>query len=198
MLRKLAKIADQIHAVINEKTNAIQPIEIDIPDEYVDKSYANWLKDIGSQTIIPSECLDWTPQKEERMKSLQRLLDTKQVEESLRTCRYQNSQIRKVLTELQDLRTQIVENAPNKLRDQYNSYCTAKRQYEIVRKIFTEDADEQDKISISISDWKTLWQVGRSYYEKCIYKRNSNHFATEGSICPLCLQPLEGKYLRKR
>lgn len=197
VLRKLAKIADQIHAVINEKTNAIQPIEIDIPDEYVDKSYANWLKDIGSQTIIPSECLDWTPQKEERMKSLQRLLDTKQVEESLRTCRYQNSQIRKVLTELQDLRTQIVENAPNKLRDQYNSYCTAKRQYEIVRKIFTEDADEQDKISISISDWKTLWQVGRSYYEKCIYKRNSNHFATEGSICPLCLQPLEGKYLKR-
>lgn len=197
VLKELAVIADKIQAVIQERIDSIQQLNLTRPDFIRDYPDAGWTETITNKTVIPKDCLLWDEKSKARIDELNKLLDSQQVKASLKSKEYQFNQIRSILFELHGLEDRIVKNVCNKLQPLYTDYCKAKRQFELSQRLFSQNATKIDQSSVNIDDYITLWQVGRSYYEKCIHSINGNGFAQSGSICPMCLQPIEGDMFKR-
>lgn len=197
VLRELAIIAGKIQFAIQSKIDSLPSLTLNYPDFVVDYPSAKWLELLTAETIIPSECCKWEESDSKRFDELSSLLDLKQVQTSIKNKRYQLSQIEKILNELQEIKNRITSRYTRELQEQYAEYIKSKNQYELSRSLFTEHVTGQDMLSISMDDWKTLWQVARSYYEKSIHQVNGNEFAKPGSICPLCLQRIDGDTLER-
>ena len=197
VLKELAVIAGKIQAVIQGRIDTIEQLSLIRPDFIRDYPDSGWTETITDKTVIPKDCLLWDEKNEARIDELNKLLDSKQVKASLKNKEYQLNQIKNVLTELQGLEERIVKNVCNKLQPLFMACCKAKGQFELSQRLFSQNATQMDQSSVNIDDFITLWQVGRSYYEKFIYNVNGNGFAQPGSICPMCLQPVEGDLLKR-
>lgn len=197
VLKELAVIAARIQHVIQDKIGAIPELQLSRPDFIRNSAEARWLEQLTEKSTIPEECVAWKETDAKRIDELNKLLDTQQVRTSIKNKEYQRNQIRKIYDEVQGISTRIAETVPTTLRVQYEALQKARAQYELAKNIFTDNATEQDKQSVSVADFKALWKAGRSYYEKCIHKVNGNGFAKPGSVCPLCLQRVEGDSLQR-
>lgn len=197
VLKELANIATRIQRVIQNRIEGIPKLQLSYPGNIKSYEGAKWTEQITENTIIPEECLTWKDADNDLVEELNRLLDTKQVQTSIKNKEYQLAQIKKIYIELQGILERIIENVPRTLHQQYENLQKAKAQYDLARNIFTKNATDQDKLSVNIDDFRALWKVGRSYYEKCIHEVNGNGFAKPGSICPLCLQRVEGESLQR-
>ena len=197
VLKELAIIAARIQLFIQNTIDAIPQLQISHPEYVKNYEEAKWLGQLTENAEVPEECTVWDEADTKRVSELNKLLDTKQVQISIKNMEYQLSQIKTIYTEAHEIEKRIVENSSKNLRTQYEELQNAKSQYDLAQTIFADNATEQDKLSVSVADFKTLWKVGRSYYEKCIHEENGNGFAKPGSVCPLCLQRVEGDQLRR-
>ena len=197
VLKELAVIAARIQHVIQDKIGAIPELQLSRPDFIRNSAEATWLEQLTEKSTIPEGCVAWKETDAKRIDELNKLLDTQQVRTSIKNKEYQRNQIRKIYDEVHGISTRIAETVPTAFRVQYEALQKAKAQYELAKTIFTDNATEQDKQSVSVADFKALWKAGRSYYEKCIHIVNGNGFAKPGSVCPLCLQRVEGDSLQR-
>lgn len=197
VLKELAVIAARIQHVIQDKIGAIPELQLSCPDFIRKNAEATWLEQLTEKSTIPEECIVWKETDAKRIDELNKLLDTQQVRTSIKNKEYQRNQIRKIYDEVHGISKRIAETVPTTFQAQYEALQKAKAQYELAKTIFTDNATEQDKQSVSVADFKALWKAGRSYYEKCIHMANGNGFAKPGSVCPLCLQRVEGDSLQR-
>lgn len=197
VLKELAVIAGRIQHVIQDKIDAIPGLQLSCPEFIRNSAKATWLEQLTEKSTIPEECNAWEETDAERIEELNKLLDTQQVRTSIKNKEYQRNQIKRIYDEVHGVSKRIAETVPTTFRVQYEALQKAKAQYELAKNIFTNNATEQDKQSVSVADFKTLWKVGRSYYEKCLHRVNGNGFAKPGSVCPLCLQRVEGDSLQR-
>lgn len=197
VLKELAVIATSIHHVIQDKIGAIPELQLSRPDFIRKSAEAAWLEQLTEKSTIPEECIVWKEADSKRIDELNKLLDTQQVRASIKNKEYQRTQIKKIYDEVHGISKRIAETVPTTFRVQYEALQKAKAQYELAKTIFTDNATEQDKQSVSVADFKALWKAGRSYYENRIYIANGNGFAKPGSVCPLCLQRIEGDSLQR-
>ncbi len=192
VLKELAVIATRTQHAIQDKIDMIPDIELNPPDYVKNYIAAKWIEQLGDKSIVPTECLSWGLSDTKRIDELNKLLDTKQVQISIRDKEYQLGQIRRISTEINDILERVTEDMSKTLEQQFEDFQRAKERYELARIIFANNATNQDKLSINLDDFRTLWKVGRSYYEKCLHEANGKKFAEPGSICPLCLQQIGG------
>ena len=197
VLKELAVIAGRIEYAIRERTKNVSSEAIPVPDFIKLLEEAKWLEEISAMTIVPEECRNWSIDDEKRADELKNLLDTGKVESELTGLKNQKAQIQRVLSDLQCINNRLVGRNKTELTELHTKYVDAKTQYELAKALFSENASEQDKISISIESWRRLWEAGRRYYESCIYEKVGIPFAKSGSICPLCLQKIDDDFLKR-
>lgn len=193
-LKELADVAGRIEFLVKAKIEDIPEPVMALPDEIKNYESAAWLSNITGNTVIPNECQKWNNEDENRITEIIRLLDAKQVENELKGLKNQKNQLQNVVLDLKRLQQALLGSTRDELVEAYKAYISQKEQYELSQKLFSENAYEQDKISVSVESWNKLWKYGKEYYEKCIH---DGQFAKEGSICPLCLQEVNGDVLTR-
>lgn len=197
VLKELAAVATKIQYAVQNRIDTIPKGHLSSPERVKNYVDAKWIEQLTEESIIPEECKTWEEEDEKRVDTLNKLLDTEQVQILIKHKEYQLAQIKKIYNELQGILDRITEIVPNVLHQQYENYKNAKVQYKLASSLFEKNATEQDKLSISVADFRALWRAGRAYYEQCIHKVNGNEFAKPGSICPLCLQRIEDYKIKR-
>ena len=195
VLKELATVAVRIQHVIQDRIDALPKLQLFCPEYIKNNAEAAWLAQLTEKSVVPDECTVWEDFDTKRVDELRKLLDTQQVQTSIKNKVYQLNQIKKIHSEVYGISRRIVETVSSTLKLQHEELEKAKAQYELTKNLFIDNATEQDKQSASVADFKALWKAGRSYYEKCLYKVIGKNFAKPGSICPLCLQRVEGDIL---
>lgn len=185
VLTELAGVADRVSKHLEVQKKAIAEKSIDLPDEFASFECAKWIRDIACETVIPPECLVWNEEKHSKLTEIPKLLDTERVKEKLDVVATNLRVLAPILT---DLQAANIACDQQKISEAYQQYVTAKKELDAAQKLFGENADEYDKISIDSKDWKSLWNTAKVYYEAVLFENGGPHFSENGSICPLCHQ----------
>ena len=197
VLKRLALIAGRIKTTIDREIRSLSQLEIRVPENIKELDEAKWIENISETTTIPMECMNWSTDDDNRSNLLRKLLDKNLVENEIKFLKQKKNQISSVLNDIREIKDSILGKSRTEFLHAYDDLKNAKKQLELASALFEENASEQDKINASIAEWKELWQVGKRYYESCIHKKNNIPFGGEGSVCPLCLQPLDGDVLKR-
>ncbi len=187
VLAALAPIADKITKHIATLKDAISERSVKLPNELASFTRLNWIADIGKKTAIPADCLKWDAQQEKEISELPKLLDSEKVQQQLKVAETTKNTITPVSN---DLQAALVLYSKGTFDPAYEKLSTAKKRFTAAQLLFSDSANEQDRISVDSEDWKALWDSAKKYYETILYDGNRAHFGEDGSICPLCYQPI--------
>lgn len=189
VLSELSTIASRISVVLNGRKKSINKSLINIPDAYKNCNKNEWLLNLSDKTIIPQEYTVWSDENQKRLDKLVELLNEEQISTKYKLIITQSNSIKPIFDDMAIIKG-IYES--KQLSSAYEKLCKAKKKLEIAQKLFSESADEKDKISVSMPEWRELWEIAQKYYEISINKDNVLAFAENGSICPLCHQIISG------
>lgn len=194
VLSELSNIADRISTYIKSSITSITNTTVNIPEDFQGREDATWIKQLGADSAIPECYRTWNDEQQARIIELPRLLDSEKVEKELQLLQSQQRFLKPIFDDLDAARRLLQDE---NLRLVYETYCTDKSKAQTAELLFTDKADEQDRISVNCDDWKTLWDVAQKYYESFLYPNSKIHFGDSGSVCPLCHQKLNGDTLER-
>ena len=189
VLSELSIIASRISGVLNARRRDIDLGQIGIPKDYKDCEGVDWLLNLNSKSTIPKEYTSWSDDNQRAIDKLLSMLDEKQLATKYNLDKAHSNAIKPILDDIIKAKASFNRD---EIIDAYAKIVKAKEKLEIAQKLFADSADEKDKISISLPEWRDLWAMAKKYYEKAIYTDGSLSFAEEKSICPLCHQTLSG------
>lgn len=187
-LSELAFIADKVSGFVKEQKSSIAERSVSLPKELISNASLEWVTKLSEASAIPAAFLDWSEEKQTRREEICRLLDTEKVKQQIEVVKGYIRTITPVVLDVADAKNCF---SLNQIKEVYSRYIEAKRKLETAQRLFGENADEQDKISVDSADWKALWQTAQRYYEAVLFEKNGHHFAEKGSICPLCHQSID-------
>ena len=189
VLAELSKVADKISKRLTTYISTIPSASITIPSEFLNNVDTTWIENINSESKIPSQFTHWSEEQEQLITQLPSLLDAEKVNQRLKLLVKRQKIVSSILTDLETASSII---GSQEIYEAHKKYLLAKERLEIAEKLFASSADEYDKVSISISDWKSLWIIAKRYYENYFYKETGKHFGEDGAICPICHQEMSG------
>lgn len=193
VLSELASVADKVTHYLETMKSSISDVSIEIPSKLSSCSSLEWIQNLSEHTAIPDSQKTWTGENQIRQEEISRLLDTEKVKQQIEVI---NGNLRILDPVIADLTSAKEVYSIRAIDDAYSRYCEAKRKLDIAQKLFSNSADEYDKISLNSSDWKVLWNSAKAYYESVLYEINGYHFAGKGSICPICHRRIDDKIER--
>ncbi len=185
VLTELADIAGRIVRHIDKRIEMIPSESIAIPKDLADRAEIEWIKKLNESTIFPAQYTSWTDDQQINLKEVYQKLDTETVNSNLRLYKSQLNTVSPIMADLMSADTAI--KAP-KLVEAHKALVETKKKLDAAELLFKETADDCDKSSVSVTDWKKLWQIAQQYYESTVCKDGAGHFGESGTICPLCHQ----------
>lgn len=188
VLSELSNTAEKIKRIIRRKEEQIPDDNIEIPHEYVTREEVSWIKMLNERSKIPSVYMTWDEASEKELNEIPTKLDTEKVQIELKLCEGQLSNVSAIYQDLLNVYNAINSDV---LKQSLNEYSEQKRLKEISEKLFTESADETDKLSVSLHDWKEMWRLAQNYFESTLYVDGKGHFGQPGTVCPLCHQTID-------
>lgn len=194
VLAELASIAGKISKYIDQRVEAIPDITISIPERFSEREEIAWLQNLSANTVFPEAYFCWSEDQQRTIDGILKKLDTEKVTSELRLCKSHLTSIIPVLDDLVAADTLIKSPV---LVVAYESFIESKRRLDTAEKLFTETADDYDKESVSVADWKDLWKTAQRYYESTSCFDGKGHFGEEGTICPLCHQVISGNVVTR-
>ena len=192
VLSQLSDIAGKIDSNIQTKMSMLKTSIPLLPDELSDCELLNWYKNFSYKTKIPEIFFDWSAENEQQLKELENLNNKEQLSQQLKFIELKLQNLNTVKTEFKKINSYYITECKEKLIDAYKEYKSLEKQLTLVEKAFYESATPEDQISLSVSDWKELWNIAKKYYEAVLQENSGKEFATPESLCPLCHQPLIG------
>ena len=197
VLKELANIAGRIENAVQNKIESLFCESITIPQEFQEFEETKWLFTLKADTIVPDVFLSWTAEDNVRLLETDRLLNLEQVESRLKSANQQKDILERVQKDLSGIKEYYVAQKYDELKELYSDLNEKLVKFETAKKLFEQNASDQDKCSVSVEVWRNLWSLARQYYDMCLHRKIGKEFASEGSICPLCLQPIEGNELTR-
>lgn len=194
VLAELAPIADKISRHIATLKDVVSERSVQLPNDLASSTHLKWVTSINKDTKIPSEWQIWDEEQEKEISELPKLLDSEKVQQQLIVAKTAKNTLMPVLS---DMRAAIVSSDSDTFDSVFQNLSTAKRKFEAAQLLFSDSADEQDRISIDSEDWKALWDSAKKYYEAILFTENSARFGENGSICPLCHQTITGEVQKR-
>lgn len=192
VLSEISKIADRVKVHISSMISAITVTNVKIPDEFSNREDAFWIQNLEARSSIPEKYTEWSEEHKKSYEELIKLLDTEKTKGELELLHAQYNAVTPILDDL-NAASNAIQN--DELPKAYDVYLSDKSKLEMAAKLFADTAYDQDKISVSSTDWKSLWCIAKRYYEAYLCKYNGKHFGEDGSICPLCHQTISGTSL---
>ena len=189
VLSELSKIADRIGKRIDMLSQSISEREVEIPTSYSECEEMKWIKELSFESAVPERYLSWTSDQDKKLIELPKSLDTENIQQRIQLLSSQQKAIEPVLN---DLRSALAEIDRDAVEEKYQTLYDMESKLQIAQKLFSETADEYDKISVNVRDWKSLWAIAKRYYENYMFKTEGLHFGEDNSICPLCHQKITG------
>ncbi len=189
-LSELASIAGRISKHIDRRIEAIPAEAISLPEDFSERDEINWLRHLSAESTFPAEYSTWSEDLQKIFEDTLKKLDVEKVTSNLRLCEAHLGSIMPILDDLV-----AAENLINseELAVAYKNLVDSKRRLDTAQLVFAETADDYDRISVSIADWKDLWKIAQRYYESTVCIDGKGHFGEEGTICPLCHQVITGE-----
>lgn len=194
VLAELANTADKIGKQIDQRIEAVSTTPAVIPKDFLGRDDIAWVQTISADTVFPTQFESWTEDQQHTLEAISKQLDTEKVTSDLQLCKSQIGIIKPILEDLVAAKKAI---KASELAEAYTIFVKAKQRLNAAEKLFTKTADDYDKVSVSIADWKALWQAAQKYYNSIICKDGSKHFGEEGTICPLCHQLIPSKSISR-
>ena len=190
VLSELSAIADRINLRMQDMARVITPISVQLPDGLSIQDDTSWIQTLTADTVIPWQFTEWTEDQEKRLAELPSLLDTNNVSQRLQLLRTQLQALLPIQNDLIKSRDYLKSG---EISSTFDRCQTTKACLDVAKKLFSDTADELDRISLTSRDWKTLWSSAKKYYETVLYNNGCKHFGEEGSVCPLCHQTITDK-----
>lgn len=190
VLSELANIAGRISKHIDRRIGAIPTETITLPDDISGRDEIDWIRRLSADTVFPVEYSVWSEDQQKTYEDTSKKLDIGKVTSDLHLCKAHLSSIIPILEDLIAAEDLIKSE---ELAAAYNTYIETKRKLDTAQLVFKETADDFDKISVSIADWKDLWRIAQRYYESTVCVDGKGHFGEKGTICPLCHQVITGE-----
>ena len=190
VLTELANIADRISKEVERRKKKIDVTPVELPKAFSERDDIEWVKELSATTSFPKQFTAWSDHQQQLLENITRQLDTEKTTNDLCMCKSQLGMVNPILEDLIAAKKAIKDPAIPKA---YKTFVETKQRLSIAKKLFAETANDYDKVSINIEDWKVLWQTAQRYYNSVIYSEGSNGFGEDGSVCPLCHQLIQGK-----
>ncbi|MCC4491262.1 hypothetical protein LMB81_07100 [Limosilactobacillus reuteri] len=190
LFEALANVAGDVKTELRKRESEYQLIKIDIPEEIKNTKQAKLLNTMSEKTIIDENLLVWSTESEKLLKNLQRESNTSVL----------NSQISQIENSVRQIEMLIKEI--NKYTDFYHTENIAKinnaketwkaslQKKKAAQLVFTEKAEDIDKVSVSNKAWISLWQAASNYYNEVLIEKNEIKYTETGAVCPLCRQTI--------
>ena len=185
VLTELADIAGRIARHIDKRIEIIPSASVDIPKGLTERAEIEWIQKINESTVFPAQYTIWTDDQQKRLEEIPQKLDTEKVNSNLRLYKSQLNTVSPIMADLMSADSAI---KASELVEAHNALVETKKKLDAAELLFTETADDCDKSSVNVTDWKKLWQIAQQYYESTVCKDGAGHFGESGTICPLCHQ----------
>lgn len=191
VLSRLAGYAEQIKAELNKREEGYLLPAVEIPQEFSDREDAKWLFTLSDQTIIQDEYRNWNNEDDQEIDRIQDFLSTSNLKVKISNISNQINQIDIIKDHVGAKISLFTDAEKSKLLSAYEEYCAADKTAKVAKDLFSKTANELDRISVDIVEWRKMWENAKAYYDSTIKLFQENiEFGTPDSICPLCHQKL--------
>lgn len=189
VLSELVSIGQKIKDYFNNRIESITEISIEIPSDFSELDNIIRVNELKASDSIPQEVFVFDEKSENLILTLEKELDSENRNEKIERKKIEKESLKVIYNDLYEL-DKIYKNI--KLEEIESNYLRKKKSLENSEKLFSENVEEVDKISLSSVEWKALWNNALIYYDDFIKEDTSKKFAQNESICPLCRQEITG------
>lgn len=197
VLSKISELAGKIDNCIQTKISALNLSNPTLPDEFSVCVSLNWYKEFSHKTKIPEKYFSWTGDNETQLVELEKLNNEEQITQKLKLLKIELENLKSAEVEFKKINKFYEDEYGHLLNNAYKEYKSAESKLKFAELAFYDSATEEDKISITSSEWKELWFIAKKYYESVLQDSLKKEYASVDSICPLCHQHLNGDVHRR-
>lgn len=194
VLTELVAVGNRISTYLNNQIEKITETKLEIPPEFIGAEELAWLQELETIEKIPDDTFLFEEDDEKMLVSIDKELDLENRNEKIKAYKIKIETLEALCKDLSNLAKSYKEI---NLEEKESDYLQKKSLLKKTKRIFNENANPYDQISINSEEWKQLWNSAQDYYEECLKEHLKKEFAQEDSICPLCHQVLKGN-IQKR
>lgn len=191
LLSRAATVAEQVDEYLENQIRIKKQLKLDIPDTLKNIDEASWLAHLNADTVIPDEYRAWNKQQEAELQNVQKVLQDSNPQEAINRNKTISVQLGEAIKILHGIEDRFTEQYLGEVQTYYEVWLQAKNVRLAAEQLFSSSAEDTDKISMTISAWRSMWKSAREYYE--VIQSNSEIENSFGDECPLCHQKIVGK-----
>ncbi len=197
LFRELAKISTLVKNQIDEYKNGFDAHEINIPEEILDTKVGIALAEIGLKSEFEESFFEWNEEDEKTLQQKEKEANVEAIKTRISQLGNELKQINGIKEYFERFESFFSENSVNKISKAKRALVDAEKEQETAQVLFGEEASEQDKASVSVSAWRSLWKDAKEYYDDLLSKNGVIKYTEEGGICPLCGQMIGSGHVHR-
>lgn len=197
LFRELANISTSVKNKIEEEKNALNSYAISIPEEMSETKIGLDLLSITAKSSFDDSFFEWTAEDNEELQRKVKEANVDAIKTRISQLGNEIKQINGIKDYFEQFESFFSESSVNEIMRKKSVLTEAEKEQETARVLFGKEASEQDKASISISAWKSLWKDAKEYYDTLLSKNGVIRYTEEGGICPLCGQTIGLEHIHR-
>ena len=197
LFRELAKVSSLVKKQIEEYKNGFDSHEINVPEDVAETKIGNDLSSINVNSTFSADYFVWNPEEDDLLQKLEKEANVEVIKNSITLLDKEIRQIKAIKEYFEKFEEFFSSKSVHKIEDSRVALEDAEKEQETAQILFSEDATELDKASVSISAWKALWNDAKEYYELLLSKKGVIKYTEEQGICPLCGQAISDKHIHR-
>lgn len=186
VLSTLAEIAAKIKKELERRKTGAIINKFELPKEFENYDKSEWLYDLSDKSRIDSNCQNWLDEDELQINDLKRILEAENIQEQIEKLKIEVSRLNSFIGNISNIQNLISQDKEVEILAAFEDVVKKKDNLQAAEMLFSNKADDIDKISISIDSWKNLWRNAQTY----LVATSEYHFGDDKPVCPLCHQTL--------
>lgn len=195
LFRELANVSSLVKKQIEEYKNGFDSHEINVPEDVAETKIGNDLSSINVNSTFSADYFVWNPEEDDLLQKLEKEANVEVIKNSITLLDKEIRQIKAIKEYFEKFEEFFSSKSVQKIEDSRVALEDAEKEQETAQILFSKDATELDKASVSISAWKALWNDAKEYYELLLSKKGVIKYTEEQGICPLCGQAISDKHI---
>lgn len=192
VLSTLAEIAAKVKKELERRKTEMVINKFELPKDIENFNKLEWLHDLSYKSIIDSSCQNWSDEDELRINELKRTLEAEHIQEQIEKLKIEVTRLNSFIGNVSIIQNLISQDKEDILTA-YEDLVKKKENLQTAEMLFSNEADDIDKVSISIESWKNLWKNAQTY----ISAIREYHLGDDKPTCPLCHQTLTDETLSR-
>lgn len=197
LFRELANLSTLVKKQIDEYKKVFEPHVITIPEEIQETKTGIALSSINAKSTFDESFFEWGEKDEETLQQKVKEANVDAIETQISQLGNEIKQIKGIKEYFERFESFFSESFVSKISNAKKSLNDAEKEQETAKVLFGAEASEQDKASVSVSAWKSLWKDAKEYYDTLLSKNGVIKYTEEDGICPLCGQIIGSEHVHR-